>query len=94
MLHVALRVPREHAQLVLCPRVLQVRDFKGPLAVDEILLDRGFTTPGLSNHHVKVADVFSRRHVPRRLPTLVLLVTKKYSFRYPRNVSLILFILQ
>lgn len=86
MFHIPLRVPCQHAQLVLRPGVPKILNFERSLAVHEILLDGGLAAPRLSHHHVKVTDVLTRCHVPGRLPTLVLLVAgkKKYSVQDPK----------
>lgn len=76
MFHVPLRVPREHAQLVRCPGVLEILDFKGPLAVNQIPLDGRLAAPGFSYHRIEIPDVFSRRHVPRRFPAFLLVVAE------------------
>lgn len=77
VLDVPLGVARKHAELVLRARLLQIVDPEGPLAVNDVLLDHGFAAAGFSNYHVEVADVFARRHVPRRFPTLILGIAKE-----------------
>lgn len=85
VLDVPLGVAREHAELVLGARFLQIVDSKGSLVVNDVLLDRGFAAAGFPNHHVEVADVFARRHVPRCFPTLILGIAVKKIVIYRRE---------
>lgn len=91
VLDVPLGIAREHAELVFGARLLQIVDPERSLAVNDVLLDHGFTAAGFPNHHVEVTDIFARRHVPRRFPTLVLDVAKeKYDLRSPKFSNKIL----
>lgn len=82
VLDVSFGIACEHAELVFGARLLQIVDPERSLAVNDILLDHGFTAAGFPNHHVEVTNIFARRHVPRRFPTLILDIAKeKYDLR-------------
>lgn len=81
---ISLGIACEHAELVFGAGLSQIVDPEGTLTVNNILLDHGFAAAGFSNHHVKVADVFARRHIPRGFPAIILIIAKEnhiiYSF--------------
>jgi len=85
VLDVPLRIACEHAEFVFGARFLQIVNPERSLAVNDVLLDHGFTAAGFPNHHVEVTDIFARRHVPRRFPTLIFDIAKeKYDLRSPK----------
>lgn len=76
MLDISLGITSKHAEFVFGVRLSQIVDPEGTLAVNDVFLDHGFAAAGFSNHHVKVADVLARGHIPRRLPAIVLIIAK------------------
>lgn len=87
VLDVTLGVARQHAQLVLGARLLEIVDPEGSLAVDNVFLDGGFAAAEFSDHHVEVANVLPRRHIPRRPPAVVVGVAEGKSLFIASEIS-------
>lgn len=77
VLDISLGIACEHAKLIFDVRFGEIVDPEGTLAINDVLLHRGFAAAGFSNHYVKIADVFTRRYVPRRFPAIILIIAKE-----------------